>query len=319
LLLDIHEQRWSEKLLELFELSHLDLPELVAPGTSIGTIQPDIAETYQIPPNTWVNLSAADTQCAVIGTEALQDGDVVVVNGSTTPVVMITDTLYADPHLTTWSDIHIDGKSLIESNGGRTGLVYRDVTQLLACQALPEAVPEEIFQVQALNMNASFFPDPGGYVTFHHILQTVCFQGDITDFLKHLPYLLLENNAFSIAGKIRELVRVRGSETGRIYLTGGSSRSVLTQTILSALHRTTDVYLTSTYDTTTRGAMLLTLQECSADKRAVPIADKPTKLCHDQLSLDGNYRREDFSDLVHERFRQWQQTFTTGCSAKDVS
>lgn len=316
LLMDIHIGQWSEELLSLFGLSHLDLPELVDPGSCVSTILPDVASTYGIPGDTIVSLSAADTQCAVIGSEATEDGDVVVVNGSTTPVVMVTNVLHSDPQQTTWSDLHVDDTFLIESNGGRTGIVYRETTRLLACQALPEAVPEEIFNVHKMKMTAHFLPDPTGHVTFHDVPQSVWFQGELTDLLTYLPYLILENNAFSIAAKILELVRVRGSGVKRIYLTGGSSRSVLTQTILSSLHHNQEVFLTPTFDTTTRGAALLAWRTCATNYQGA-IPDAPGKLDHQELSLHRNYRPDDFSDVVHERFHQWRHSFVAGSGKKD--
>ncbi len=108
---------------------------MLEPGTITGTLKPEFAQRLKLGQETTVVLAAADTQSALIGTGALQNGDVTVVNGSTTPIQMVVDNLLIDPQLRIWSGPYLPGKWVLESNCGKTGMVYRQYLKIIPIPA----------------------------------------------------------------------------------------------------------------------------------------------------------------------------------------
>ncbi|MDA3949533.1 MAG: FGGY family carbohydrate kinase, partial [Spirochaeta sp.] len=86
LLFDVAGAERSARLDELFGQEGITTWPVVAPGTVVGTVRDDVSRTYELPAKANVSLGAGDTQCAAIGSGAFTPGDVVAVNGSTTPV-----------------------------------------------------------------------------------------------------------------------------------------------------------------------------------------------------------------------------------------
>jgi rhamnulokinase len=67
---------WDGKLLESFGVSPSLLPELVAPGTRLGTLLPHVAEATRVSPEVPVYTAAGhDTACAVAAVPASADGN----------------------------------------------------------------------------------------------------------------------------------------------------------------------------------------------------------------------------------------------------
>src|SRR5690606_1886311 len=89
LLYDVAAKQWSEELCTLFGLSSSLLPRLQSSGTVLGPVLPEYASRLGISPETRVVVGGADTQLAVLGILPAVD-DVVIVSGTTTPVIKVT-------------------------------------------------------------------------------------------------------------------------------------------------------------------------------------------------------------------------------------
>ncbi|MCP4401109.1 MAG: FGGY-family carbohydrate kinase [bacterium] len=76
MLFDVKNLCWSDELRALFSVEHLELPDVVEPGTIVGTVKAELANRLKLGRETTVVLAAADTQSALIGTGALKNGDV---------------------------------------------------------------------------------------------------------------------------------------------------------------------------------------------------------------------------------------------------
>lgn len=314
LLFDINTQSWSSRLGEIFGQKGLQEWQIVDPGEIIGPIREDLAARFGLPRRALVSLGAGDTQCAAIGSRAFHPGDVVAVNGSTTPVVMVTRELAFDPTRATWPDLYVGGKFLLESNGGKTGMVYRGVTEALSCQDLPEASPETVFDAERLGIDGRLVPDPSEPIDFLGSESELRFRCDPVELLHLLPYLMLENTAFAIAAHLEEVKRVTGTPARRVYLTGGSSRSPLTQLITSVLLEECPLYLTSTYDTTSKGAAMLALSRADDSLSLEEIFDTAGGE-GEQLKPEGV--SEAVSDLIRERYHRWKNGYVRSRVAEE--
>ena len=112
LLYDVAQKRWSEELCGLFNISILTLPKLTASGTIIGKILADKAASLNISPNAQIIVGGADTQLAVRGTQP-ETNDVVIVSGTTTPIIKLIDTYVTDENERTWTGRHVDESSFM--------------------------------------------------------------------------------------------------------------------------------------------------------------------------------------------------------------
>ena len=130
LLYDVARKCWSDELCRLYQVEQALLPKLVDPGTVLGIIQPDAAQALGLPPDAKVVVGGGDTQLAIMGAYPDTD-DVVIVSGTTTPVIRLTDRYVTDPQERTWTGRHTDaGSFMFEANAGVTGLNYQRLKEI---------------------------------------------------------------------------------------------------------------------------------------------------------------------------------------------
>lgn len=307
LLFDVAGVERSPRLDELFGQQGITTWPVVPPGTIIGTVRDDVSRTYGLPVRSKVSLGAGDTQCAAIGSGAFVPGDVVAVNGSTTPVVMVTESLTFDPEQRVWADRYVDDRYLIESNSGKTGMLYRDISRMLSCQDVPEPGVESIQEAETCEVSATLVPDPQEAVDFLGRGNEVRFRTDPSRVLRLLPYLMIENTAFAIVAHVEEVKRVSRTPARRVYLTGGSSRSPLTQAIVSILLEECPLFLTPIYDTTSRGAAMLAI--AGSDRSALEAGVFEDSIDGEATELQPNAETRRVADTVRRRYRQWNESF----------
>ena len=121
-LFDLQRRTWSPSLCQKFSIRSEILPELICSGTILGNVRKDICQSTGLPENTPFIIGGADTQCAIVGVGAKTD-DIIVVSGTTTPVVRLMNHCMFDVLERSWTDCHTQEKQyLLESNAGVTGL-----------------------------------------------------------------------------------------------------------------------------------------------------------------------------------------------------
>ncbi|ODS83764.1 MAG: sugar kinase [Cytophagaceae bacterium SCN 52-12] len=122
LLYDVAARSWSEELCACFGISPAILPRLVLSGEALGEVLPGVARSMGLSPGLRAVAGGADTQLAVMSTIPGAD-DVVIVSGTTTPVVKIVSRYVTDSARRTWTNSHtLPGFFILETNAGVTGL-----------------------------------------------------------------------------------------------------------------------------------------------------------------------------------------------------
>lgn len=130
LLYDVEQKSWSAALLEQFQLPASILPEVKDSGSILGKVKPEVAELFGINPDAVVVVGGGDTQLAIRSMEPSAN-DVVIVSGTTTPIIKIVDTYEKDTEQRTWTSRHIDANNFIlEANAGVTGLNYQRLKEI---------------------------------------------------------------------------------------------------------------------------------------------------------------------------------------------
>ncbi len=114
-LYDTKEFKWSEELMDIFEVEEKILPDVYAAGEVLGYVGEE-----KIP----FIVCGADTQMAVEGVGA-KAGDVIIVSGTTSPIVAVVEEPLYDEDERCWFDCVKKGRWLIETNAGTTGLNYQ--------------------------------------------------------------------------------------------------------------------------------------------------------------------------------------------------
>lgn len=130
LLYDVEQKSWSKALLDQFGLSADILPELKDAATVLGPIKSEVAKELGISSTALIVVGGGDTQLAIRSMEPSAN-DVVIVSGTTTPIIKIVDSYEKDSEQRTWTSRHIDADNFIlEANAGVTGLNYQRLKEI---------------------------------------------------------------------------------------------------------------------------------------------------------------------------------------------
>lgn len=145
LLYDVEARRWSDELPPVFGLPPTLLPPLHSAGTVLGTMLPDVAAELGLPTaDAVVVVGGSDTQLAIRSMEP-STNDVVIVSGTTTPIIKLVDSYVTDTGQRTWTSRHIDAhRFVLEANAGVTGLNYQRLKEIFYPNESYETIEQEL-------------------------------------------------------------------------------------------------------------------------------------------------------------------------------
>lgn len=264
---DIGKRQWSEELKELFALGKVELNPLVPSGSAIGQLSARYAKLFGLPAATPVILAPSDTQSAAIGCGALALGDIVVVNGSTTPIVQVVDRFISDGSKKMWITPYVDDTWLIEANANKSGIMYRfltasctsfirNIVQSMGLEMDEVALNKAIQLMDSHNTKAIGYwsprvsdvsnPQIDGYALFAPFEEN--------------PYAAVlstyaENLAFAVQGNIELVISLSGIGAVKIWLTGGGCENKKFCSLVATLSSQANVLKTRILETTMRGAV----------------------------------------------------------------
>lgn len=247
-LMDLESLDWSEKILDILKLKNNKLPELVPIGKIIGQLTEKASSELGLRKDIIVTLSGADTQSAIIGTGANTPGDVIVVAGSTMPILQLTNKPIVDSERMVWSGCFFEeNKWLLEANTGPAGVVkdwfvntfMQKVTEpgenghsqmdKIASDQKPGSndilmdLGIEIFDLNKMtDISLSS-------ITFPSVIYSMDSAPDINGFCR----AMFENLAFVIRGNIERLEKTSQLPAKNIFIVGGMSKSPVLRKILA--------------------------------------------------------------------------------------
>ncbi|MDQ6480061.1 FGGY family carbohydrate kinase [Dyadobacter sp. LHD-138] len=226
LLYDVAEGKWSERLCTIYGLNPNILPPLHASGTILGDILPDIARDLSISGKAQIVVGGSDTQLAILSIHPSVD-DVVVVSGTTTPIIKITDRYITDEQERTWTSRHTDPSSfLLEANAGVTGLNYQRLKDIFYPNEGYEIIEKEVENIsnaQTVAALGSLLADEktplirGGFV-FNTPVSHQLTRGDFV-------FATLWDITCSIFENYKSLCQVSGHSLDYIWVCGGGVQS----------------------------------------------------------------------------------------------
>jgi autoinducer 2 (AI-2) kinase len=144
---DVAQKSWSKELCSIFDINENILPELRVSGTVLGNILPEYADKLSISPEAVIVVGGADTQLAVKSTQPAVE-DIVLVSGTTTPVVKIINEYTVDQRQRTWTNRHVESDTFIlETNAGVTGLNYQRLKEIFYPNESYEVIEKELAEL----------------------------------------------------------------------------------------------------------------------------------------------------------------------------
>lgn len=225
-LYDIREKHWSEKLCCCYGLDASILPPLCAAGTILGPILPELREKCHMAPNAVFIVGGADTQAALRQT-GIDSGDIAVVSGTTSPVVVERTEPFYDPEQRVWTDAGLGGnRYLVEMNPGVTGLNYQRMCENLCPDWSYDELERAYDQKTSFHCTASFSSllfyerrslRHGGFF----MSSPMAAELNRVD----LAWAVLADIACSIHEQLRSLSELTGSQNPHILGCGGGFQS----------------------------------------------------------------------------------------------
>ncbi len=243
MLFDFRTRQWSETILERFAIPRHILPEVVPSGARVGAVQREAAQRSGLREGTPVFAGGADTQCALLGAGCIEEGDVGVTLGTTTPLQWVAARPTLDPQSQLWAGCHVmHNRWVLESNAGDTGDAYAWLVRLLAGSDGEEArralddeaercsksdvlmfIGPAIFDLSRIALQR-----PGGilfpFPTLH-----------VRPSAAELMRGFYESLAFALRANLEQLERVWQRPPARIVASGGMARNRLLLRILASV------------------------------------------------------------------------------------
>lgn len=155
LLYDVEEKQWSQGLFDIFSLDKNLVPPLYYAGEKLGDIRKTYLNEWNLSKSFPVLVGGADTQLAVKSTRP-DRGDVVIVSGTTTPIVKITSSYVLDKKQRSWTNSHLNkGEYILETNCGVTGLNYQRFKDIFYPNEPYSVIEDEIDQLNEVSCFAN--------------------------------------------------------------------------------------------------------------------------------------------------------------------
>lgn len=239
LLYDVAAKCWSHELCSVFNLDFDLLPEPGASGTILGKVLPEAAAEFNISPEAVVIIGGSDTQLAIKSTCPSVD-DIVIVSGTTTPIIKVMDKYVTDDQERTWTSRHIDENGFIlEANAGVTGLNYQRLKEIFYPNESYEVIEKELSEVthaQCVASLGSLIADEKAPLTKGGFI----FNAPVSHQLTRASFVwaTLWDIACSISENYRNLCEVTSHNQDYIWACGGGVQSrTLRQFIASLLNK----------------------------------------------------------------------------------
>jgi autoinducer 2 (AI-2) kinase len=236
LLYDVANKQWNQDLCDLFGLDSSLLPPLQSSGTILGKVLPAVAKELNLLPDAVVVVGGGDTQLAIKSTQPSVD-DMVIVSGTTTPIVKLVDSYMLDAHQRTWTSRDIEPNRLVfEANAGVTGLNFQRLKEIFYPNESYGVIEQELLATKNIFCTASLgslIADEktplikGGFV-FPTPVSHQLTRG-------HFVWATMVDIACSITENYNILRTVAGHAPDYVWACGGGLQSKVLRSLLAGL------------------------------------------------------------------------------------
>ena len=313
MLFDVGRLAWSDDMRAIFGFDNVIPNDLIAPGDAAGALRPEIAERLGLP-ELPVVAAVSDTQAAALGSGMVRVGDVVAVNGSTTPILMLENHFLKDPGRRIWTDPYLKDLWILESNCLQSGMVHRRLMDHLVDLIRMLPGQDGFTRGELYSLLEKLEGSTSGVVSYFgsrrfHVSRTesrrlhITFPNEETNIFAAILPSYMENLAFAVAANLEQLEEISGRTAPAVCLTGGGSKSRHFRRLVPALLPDRRVMVTKDLETTSRGAALqawVAIGEFDGVVEAV-----------EEMAKDGWYEelRPEAIPGIDERYKMWKELF----------
>lgn len=250
--MDIRTSEWSKEILEMADIPESLLPPIDVPGIRAGKLSVSASKATGLRRRTPVAIGGADTQCALLGSGALNPGTVCVVAGNTAPIQLVTDKPIIDEECKLWTGRYLlPERWVLEANAGTSGSVLTWFAKNIIHPAdvVASRTDDELYaRVERLADDAK----PGSYDTIALLGPQIMDASDMATVrpamflfpqpaspvtmpisLNELARSLFENICYAVRANLDLLKEIAGVTFDRCLISGGLSRSLFWQQMLA--------------------------------------------------------------------------------------
>lgn len=229
-------RRADPDLLRILELTEEQLPVLLSPRETAGTLRKEVADTVSLPPGIPVSPAVHDQYAAALGAGVTRPGDVML--GTGTAWVLLAATPRLTPLATDAAFVcnHVAhgryGHMMSMANGGSSfawaaNLLGLDLRNGARLDALMEAVPPGSHGLRFRPLLAA-----GGAAELPPGARGALFGLQLSHTVGHVLRAVVEGLACELARYLRLLARARITTT-RLVMTGGAAAGRVTPRIVA--------------------------------------------------------------------------------------
>jgi autoinducer 2 (AI-2) kinase len=249
---ELADRDWSDRVLEICGLDRSVFPDVVEPGTVVGTVTRGAAEQTGLREGTPVVAGGADTQLGLLGIGVTQPGRFTVVGGSFWQSTVVLDEPLIDPQARLRTLCHsAPDRWMIEGIGFYCGIVMRWFRDAFCEAELAEAARDGVDVYDLLERKAASLPpgSNGVFGIFSNLMQAsrwvhaspgfVGFDvGNAAHTGRSECFRSIEESAAYVARGHRGIVEeIAGIEIADAVLTGGAAKGTLWPQIVADVLR----------------------------------------------------------------------------------
>lgn len=236
LLYDVAAGKWSDELCTMYDIPASILPPVMNSGQIIGTVKTVLATDLKIDAGAVIVAGGGDTQMAIKSTSP-SVGDVVIVSGTTTPVVKLEGSYITDLKERTWTSRDIVANRFVfEANAGVTGLNYQRLKEVFYPNEGYDIIEQELeagSYTQCVASLGSLIAGEKKPVITGGFVFPVPVPHELTR--SSFVWATLTDIAFSIAENYKVLAAVSGHSAGHIWACGGGLQSKTLRSLIAAI------------------------------------------------------------------------------------
>jgi len=241
-LFDLTRLEWNKEIINALGYPEHVFPAIVNNGQIVGEVTQKAADETGLKAGTPVVVGGPDTQCALIGTGAINEGDATAVAGTTTPIQAVLSKPIFDDRWRTWTCCHvIRGMWVLESNAGLTGWIFRwfrdefmDAEETRAQMTALDVYDVMNREVEKAPIGANkLFASIGSQIfnTRNSAVPTGGVFGIMPMAKKtgksEFARAIIENTCYSIRGNCEQIEEITNRKIRELRFCGGASRSAV--------------------------------------------------------------------------------------------
>jgi len=311
LLCDVSTLDWSEEIRAACELPASVRPRLLPSGALAGRVHRAAAAATGLLEGTPVYTGGADTQCGLLGSGVIGEGQAGAVLGTTGPVQLVLAAPAFDDERQLWAGAHVvPGRWVLESNAGDLGKAYVWLLEVLGLAANGDADFEAIDAVAATgSAEAPVYAFVGPSIFDLRSLNPGRAAGLMFPYpfgrrrpgRAELVLGFLESVGCAVRANLEQLEDATGAKIGEVTLGGGMTKSPLLVRLVSQITQRR-LRVSRVAETAALGCALLA--GTGAGVYANLDAAIARAVRHDEIPVGdpGPYA---------ERYKTWRELFTT--------